>query len=336
MRFSKNLLRQGAYCIIIKFQSMTKSLLVSHSQFLSLVYHDLFDYPLTRSELEYWQIGSDSSPKHKVGVLGEFCFLYNRDVNVLSRTSKAKVNDRKYLKAVMAAKVLSAIPSCQMVAISGALAMGNAKAEDDIDLFIVTSGDCLWITRLVSYVLLKFAGIPVRRVGDSNVCDKICLNLWVDTNHLSVPTRDIYSAHEILQAKVLFDRGDVYQRFLESNKWVETFFPNGFNKAQFQSECQMPPFGSFDFTQDKFAQGKNSKFQIINALSVGFMRIFEAPARLIQRYYMRNKKTREKVGRGFAFFHPKSWREMIIRSFLQRLEGMLVGKSTFVTSATPS
>lgn len=305
---------------------MTKSLLVSHSQFLTLVYHDLFDYPLTRSELEYWQIGSDFSPKHKVGVLGGFCFLHNRDVNVLSRTSKAQSNDRKYLQALKAAKVLSAIPSCQMVAISGALAMGNAKTEDDIDLFIVTSVDCLWITRLLSYILLKFAGIPTRRVGDSNICDKICLNLWVDNEHLAVPTRDIYSAHEVLQVKILFDRGDVYQRFLESNKWVETFFPNGFNKAM------MSP--NFQFPVSNFQT--NSKFQIIRVLAIRFMGVFEAPARILQWHYMRNKKTREKVGRGFAFFHPKSWREMIIRAFLQRLEGMLVSRPAMPDSPLAS
>lgn len=306
---------------------MTKNLLVSHSQFLSLVYHDLFDYPLTEDELEFWQIGSDSSPKHKVDTLGEFCFLHNRDVNILSRTSKAQINDRKYLQALKAAKVLSVIPSCQMVAISGALAMGNAKAEDDIDLFIVTSGDCLWITRLISYILLKFAGIPVRRVGDSSVCDKICLNLWVDTNHLSVPTRDIYSAHEVLQAKVLFDRGGAWWKFLVANKWVEQFFPVGFRKALSVGETGN---WKLENKQSLTALGKLAR------LAVVLMRLLETPARLIQWYYMRNKKTREKVGRGFAFFHPKSWREMIIRSFLQRLEGMLVGKTSSVTSVIPN
>lgn len=303
-------------------------MIVSHAQFLSLVYHDLFHYPLTRDELEFWQIGSQIFPKQKIGTLGDFCFLQGRGATVLSRTSKTKTNDKKYSKALKAARVLQKVPSVEMVAISGALAMGNAKKEDDIDLFIVTSGDCLWITRLVSYVLLKFAGVPVRRVGESNVRDKICLNLWVDNEHLSVPTRDIYSAHEVLQAKVLFGRGEVYEKFLRSNSWVEQFFPVGFDKAVLSSKYQMTPFG--------YAQGRNDKFQIFQSLNVVFMRIFEVPARILQWHYMRKKKTREKVGRGFAFFHPKSWREMIISTFLQRLEGMLVGKTSSLTSVIPN
>lgn len=290
---------------------------VTHAQFLSLVYHDLFHYPLTRDELEFWQIGSQIFPKQKIDTLGDFCFLEERGATVLSRTSKAKTNDKKYAKALKAARVLQKNPSIEMVAISGALAMGNAKREDDIDLFIVTSVDCLWITRLVAYILLKFAEIPVRRVEDTRVRDKICLNLWVDTNHLTVPNRDIYSAHEVLQAKILFDRGGTYEKFLRSNSWVEQFFPVGFNKVRFQSKRRM----------------SNDKFQMLRDLLVGLMRLLEAPARLMQWYYMRNKKTREKVGRGYAFFHPKSWREMIISTFLQRLEGMLVGKSSSLTSA---
>ncbi len=292
----------------------------SHAQFLSLVYHDLFHYPLTGEELEFWQIGSDVFPKHKVGTLGDFCFLEGQETTVLSRTSKAKENDKKYLKALKTAKVLQKIPSVQMIAISGALAMGNAKAEDDIDLFIVTSVDCLWITRLVSYVLLKLTGVKVRRVGDSSVRDKICLNLWVDTNHLAVPTRDIYSAHEVLQVKVLLDRGGAGWKFLMANSWVKTFFPNGYDMV-----CSINKNGKWKMENGKLAH-----------LAIVFVRLFEAPARLIQWHYMRNKKTREKVGRGFAFFHPKSWRELIIRSFLKRLEGMLVGKSIPLTSATPS
>lgn len=46
---------------------------------------------------------------------------------------------------------------------------------------------------------------------------------------------------------------------------------------------------------------------------------FETLAYLVQRFYMWPKKTVEKVGWGFAFFHPRKLGKVVEEKFWQRL-----------------
>lgn len=288
----------------------TEKILVSHSQFLSLVYHDLFGYPLKEEELVFWEIGEDCYPRHFAEKTGDFWHLPEKKNIVLSRIAKQDANKTKLNIAHKAVKILSFVPGIKLVGVSGALSMENAKKEDDIDLFILTSTDTLWITRMLSFLFLKVFGIPVRRFGEKNVKNKLCLNLWVDEANFDLSRRrDVYTAHEILQIKVLYDRDDSYRKFLTANSWVREFFPKGFEN---RVKC----------TVHSAQEKKDSTNFIAFAL-----RIFNPFAYALQNFYMSSKKTKEVVGAGSAFFHPFPWRENINKMFLVRLERMAKGKT---------
>lgn len=296
----------------------TEKILVSHSQFLSLVYHDLFGYPLKEEELVFWEIGEEGRPGHFVEKTGDFWHLSGKKNIMLSRVAKQQANRTKLGMARKAVKILSFIPSIKLVGISGALSMENAKKEDDIDLFILTSADTLWITRLFSLVLLRFFDISVRRFGEKDLKNKLCLNLWIDEKNLSfLQRKDVYTAHEILQIKVLYDREDSYGKFLTANSWVGEFFPKGF-------ESRTKDLGLR-------AKAKGKRFDRMDLLLYGFiafaLRIFNSPAYALQNFYMSSKKTKEIVGIGNAFFHPLPWKENINKMFLVRLERMAKGKT---------
>ena len=70
-------------------------------------------------------------------------------------------------------------------------ALNNAKKNSDIDLLIITSKNTLWTTRIISFALLKFAGFKLRRAGDKNEKDKLCLNMWLDESDLVLKKRNI-------------------------------------------------------------------------------------------------------------------------------------------------
>lgn len=295
-------------------QTKKESLAVSHSRFLALVYHDLFDYPLTRDELWYWQMGESQEPKHIVERFGNIVFLEGREKNILKRLGKARASKKKIAIARRAAGVLALLPTVKMVGVSGGLSMNNADENDDIDLIIITAVDTLWITRLLSFVLLWAAGLKLRRFGEKELADKLCLNMWITQGNLGfAPRYDVYTAHEIAQIKVLKDKECVYKKLLKENAWVRSFFPNAFDV-------------SFKLSQKTGTKGDALISKIINYALQNLLRLFDLAAYLLQSRYMAGKKTKEKVERGRAMFHPLPWNKTVPDMFLSRLERMAQGK----------
>lgn len=200
-----------------------------YSQYLGLVYHDLFNYPLTLNELNFWQIGEENFPKFNVQRLGSYYYLEGREDIILKRMLAHKESTRKYEIAKRAARTLSILPTVEMVAVSGSLAMGNSRSKSDVELFLVSSVDCLLITRLFCFIALKLFSLSTKRAGDNK--DKLNVDVFIDKNNLCMAQRcDVYTAHGIAQVKVLFDKGGVYRKFINENSWVKQFFPNAYKK----------------------------------------------------------------------------------------------------------
>lgn len=276
---------------------------VSHRQFLALVYHDIFGYPLTGRQLVFWQIGGQQEPWHTVEKTGPFYHLLGKGTSVLRRMDRRQASRRKMEIAQKAARALSFIPTVKLVGVSGALAMSAAGSQDDIDLFIITRRNSLWISRLLALLVLTLLRQNLRRVGDRQVANKLCLNLWLDEQNLEFADRqEIYTAHEILQARVLFDRDAVYKRFLVENSWVARFFPRAF--------------------QARLKQAPTHHSSFITHHSSQLFSFLETPARWLQLLYMRRRRTREQTELGRALFHPVSCREFVLESFAARLAGL--------------
>jgi predicted nucleotidyltransferase len=211
---------------------------------------------------------------------------------------------RKMAIAKSAARVLSSIPSIKFVGVTGALAMKNASEESDIDLMIVSSGGTLWVTRIAVYLILKLKGFDLRKSGDINEKDKLCLNIWLDEDDLlwSRKERNIFVAHEISQVIPLVSKNGMYEKFVNKNKWTRKFWPNATRKVSTSNST-------------KYNKRK---------LTIGVMRILEPFARATQYLYMKNKITREVVTPTRALFHPVEW-SGIIES---RMESIIENLST--------
>lgn len=240
-----------------------------NSQYLqteTLKYFAKYDYPLTKKELEFW-----SGTKVKK-------FTKNIRLEKI-RTQREKYSLLKWGIAYRYAAKLAKISFIQAIFVTGSLAMNNCKKSDDIDFMIVTSPNTLWLTRFV--VMLLFARNR-RFPGQKIAPDKICTNLWVDTNNLNIKDKNLYHAHEILQAKCIFDRGGVQYQFLKQNSWVREYLPNAYDET----------FKNLKLKNLKLI--KNLKLKIVNYI------LF-----VLQYLYMKPKMTTERVGLGYAFFHPK-------------------------------
>lgn len=202
----------------------------------TLTYADIFDYPLKENEIYRFLISKSqmSSSRFQEELLAlppgifqkdGFYFLKGRERIVSLRKKRERWSREKLKIAKRVAGWLKLIPSIKMVAVTGALAMENSDEEDDIDLFIITSANRLWLNRGLVVTFLRLAGL-YRRPG--KIKNKICPNMLLDESHLRIPKKeqDLFSAHEVCQLKLLWDRDETYQKFVKENQWVKRFLPN--------------------------------------------------------------------------------------------------------------
>lgn len=283
----------------------------------TLAYADIFDYPLKESEVKKWLIGKkvvDDSyfretltrlvEQGRTSSQAEYYFLPGRAHLVTVRRRRKKASLQKIKLAEKVADRLKLIPLIKMVALSGALAMENAREEDDADLMIVTAPDRLWLTR-VPTILLTELFADRRRPQDTRFANKICLNVFLDEGALGIEIQDqdIYFAHEVAQLRPLWDRGGVYRRFIEENSWIAEFLPNW--------QWESPKDG-----QRKPTPPRPLNLPLINTLNS----LLERLAYTTQLRYMAKRRTREEVSARRAFFHPFDYRAHTLAEYQKRLK----------------
>lgn len=282
----------------------------------TLVYADIFDYPLTAEQLHRRLIvGADLCVRPgqtrgfvptNVNVIldqlvsegriekqGKYYFLPGRKEIVRLRKKREKYSDEKIKIAERTVSLIKLIPTVKFVGVTGSVAAGNAKKEDDIDLLIITSAGWLWTTRLLVTILVGLLGRR-RRPGDKRVKNKICLNLFVDQRRLDVFDRNLFVAYELVQLKPLVDKDNIYQKLFAANSWVKNYLPNA-------QKCSSSPHQDVNYSPRSRT-------------------IVEKALRRIQLWWMRRRKTTEITKPHLIAFHPKDISRQIMIKYRSKLE----------------
>lgn len=273
-----------------------------YNQFLAVAYSDIFDWPLKPEETYLWQI-KDKSREIKNWKIEEkdgYCFLPGRGKLLGRRLVGEKISDRRKMMAEVVASFLVKIPTVGAIFLTGSVAVGNAKKNSDIDLMVVTAPATLWLTRSVVFMWLKL--LKSLR-SPQNYADKICPNIFLDTDHLGIEEKNLYTAHEVLQAQCLFDRGGVEKKWLKENEWVKKYLPKAY--AYYVSRIKY-------YGHKRVSSPKHITCNTLYILP-------ELIAFFLQYLYMKNKITSERVGWGYAFFHPNHLAKKVEDKFARRL-----------------
>lgn len=268
----------------------------------TLIYAHLFDFPLKKKEIWQrliWEKKEKPEKKEfekeleKLKPKDGFYFLPKQGSLVLIRKKREKESLKKIKKGKRIAWFLKIIPSIKLVAFSGSLALNNAKENDDIDFFIVTSSGWLWTTRFFCLIILSFLGVR-RHPGEKEIRDKICPNMFLDEGHLDIfeKEKDLFLAYEILNLKPIWQRNNSCRKFFSANAWAKDFLPN------------------LEIKKTNWRKKKRKDQNLIEKLFFNF-----------QLWLMRKKITRERVTPYLIAFHPQSIRGKTIQSFNQKLVG---------------
>ena len=137
---------------------------------------------------------------------------------------RAKHSQEKIKSESRVLKILKSIPWIKMIGITGSVGAYNASGNDDLDLFIVTQKDRVWLTRgFVGLILILMNKYPKK-----STVNKVCPNIYIDETSLewSGDKQNLYVATDILLLRPYFYKDDMYFHFLEKNLWLQKYFKN--------------------------------------------------------------------------------------------------------------
>lgn len=195
----------------------------------TLAYFDLFNYPLTSTEV-YSFLKSSCDPQGfeeaikclvNDGQVYQFDQLYTLKDDRSLTTRRYRGNEKAAQLIRIAGRIsnfLIRFPYVRGIAISGSLSKNFADENSDIDLFVITAANRVWIARTLMHAFKKITFLV-------NKQDYFCMNYYVDEQQLEIVEKTTYTAIEIVTLIPL--QGDhVFAQFCGANIWTQHYLPN--------------------------------------------------------------------------------------------------------------
>ena len=289
--------------------------LLAQSIYKTLAFYDVQDFPLTLFEVRNYLIREPGLESVSVSLiqatfseLGSLVacktglyFLAGREELVEFRRRHYRTSLKRFIKIRRYLKPLRHFPYLRAVAISGSQALSNGGRGSDIDLFILTGKDRIWLTRAI--VSFYFHLLAKRRHG-KHIAGRFCLNHYLVEDVSIDQDRNLYTALEYASLlPILGERS--WQNFWAMNGWVRGFLDN----PVFQKHNLFPAF-EFSLWQKLFERVLD--FTLASGLN-----------RLLGWYQKRRIKRLEHilVSDRELSFHPGSRGQQILARFQSKLDG---------------
>lgn len=283
--------------------------------FNTFIYAEVFSAPLKKQQI--WDFLIVQKPIKKSTFEDTFRFvkrqlmqkknwycLPGNETLLQSIHEEEKEAKRKILFAHQILQFVSACPTIMLLGISGNVATGTAKADDDIDIFVVTKNNTLWITRSLLLLYLLLRG-KLRRRTTKEVKDSFCLNMFVTEKAMQIPIakQNLYTAHEVMQLYPLFARENTYATFIQENAWISQFLPNSIAAMKRKKPVQT-------FRRE----------HMLAEYLIQIARFSESFAKHVQVWYMKDHRTKEVISDSSAAFHPKDYTNEVLRLYNNRVK----------------
>jgi hypothetical protein len=279
----------------VKTKNTTKQIKeVKKAALEALKYSNVFSYPLSFYQIALY-MGEKSNPATLEKALnqlkkekkirlnrGVYSLKGEKTVNWHKRIKESVEKREEYKKKL---KLLEKIPWIKLLAITGSVAASNYE-DDDIDVFIITEKNRLWVTRMFVVLYLKARNWYFEADNPKN---KVCPNIYITTDNLAwgKGRRNLYIAQEIARMQPIINKSDTYQVFLSQNQWINKYLPNfSINKAS------------------KIQKSGRSVLDIVNRA------LF-----LVQKAFMASKITTEVVSHNLIHFNKNDKSRKILEAY---------------------
>ncbi len=196
----------------------------------TLQYFHIFRHPIYFDEI-YRFCGINLCKKELQNVVDEMVAeeqIFHIEGYYLLEKNAALVHKRKtgatraqllMQHAQRSAAIISGFPFVKNVSISGSLSKGYANEKSDIDLFIVTQKNRLWICRTLLHLYKKITFLKGKE-------HSYCMNYFIDESKLCLEEQNIFTATELATLIPMYNT-EVHRELIMANKcWAIKFLPN--------------------------------------------------------------------------------------------------------------
>jgi len=195
----------------------------------ALAYFDIFNYPLTQEEIfhfldrpmameELKPVLQQLVVDRRIFQLGNFYSLQS-DPELRTRRTNGNNKAEILLKtAYKAGGFLNQFPFVRGIGISGSLSKNFADQHTDIDFFIITRSNRLWIARTLMHLFKKLTFITGHQHW-------YCMNYYIDEEAMLIEEQNIFTATELTTLLPVCGNGTM-DRFYDKNNWADDYFPN--------------------------------------------------------------------------------------------------------------
>ena len=174
-----------------------------------MLHKSIFDVEMNKEELE--RVLLKLYIQNKIYFKDDSVFLNH--ILQFNNKPKLKANQLKNKKAL---RRLDFIPFIYSASLSGGTSHYGYEDHDDIDLFIITKPNSLYIV----YALIHVLSLLFR------IRKELCANYLIDEQEMEIKyPRDFYTAHQIISLKP-FKNKKLLNVFFNQNKWITNHFPN--------------------------------------------------------------------------------------------------------------
>lgn len=195
----------------------------------TLLYFDVFNYPLKFNEVFENMpvpVSKEDLMKDLQCLIEEelikeengFYLLSSSSTNSIERRLKGNAEALKTMgKAYHYSKKIASFPFISGVCISGGLSKNYYDAQSDIDYFVITKANRLWLSRTIFIVYYK----TLSKIEKENYC----LNYFISEADLLIPDKNDFVATELAYLLPTVNY-PLYKRILKENSWYKTKFLN--------------------------------------------------------------------------------------------------------------
>ncbi len=191
----------------------------------TILYFSIFRYPLTLDEIHSYTNHNDLSEtkselnqliKKKIITDIDGFYVYANDLKSVTKRLKANIQAKKAMAiAKKRAHFISKFPFVMAVGVSGSLSKGYFDNKSDIDFFVITKPNKLWICRTILMAYKKIFLLNSRKY--------FCVNYFISTSKLEIEEQNRFTATE-LKTLIPLQGSDVFEQFYNKNQWIYEYF----------------------------------------------------------------------------------------------------------------
>lgn len=191
----------------------------------TILYFSIFRYPLKLEEIHSYTNYTELPETEKeldllihdkiITKIDEF-YVYGSDLDSVTKRLRGNIQAKKALvKAKTQAKLISKFPFVEGIGISGSLSKGYYDTDSDIDFFVITRHNKLWICRTLLMLYKKIFLFNSRKY--------FCVNYFISSQQLEIEEKNRFTATE-LKTLIPMHGKAIFGEFYKTNLWVSHYF----------------------------------------------------------------------------------------------------------------